>query len=128
MYMMDRPISLDQIMLSKLEEMESYKQGVNSQHVDLALPSSSSLPQAAQSNITCVLGVHGIGGSGKSTICKCLHHHFSPMYGGRSLYLELPTNPSEADLVHKFKELLHLTDFRNRLNLDHGVNKLDQVY
>eukprot|EP00250_Pteridium_aquilinum_P020667 c24905_g1_i1 orf=336-3284(+) len=109
---------LCKVVLDKFKEMET--QECNS----VALPSSKDLSTIARPK---VLGLYGLPGSGKSTICKCLQGCFFPIYPGKTLYLELPTNPSPAKLVNVFKMLLRLTDFRDKMDLDHRVLELEQV-
>ncbi|KAI5062171.1 hypothetical protein GOP47_0022710 [Adiantum capillus-veneris] len=42
------------------------------------------------------IGVHGIGGSGKTSLCKMMANFYGNEFPGRSLYLELPTPGDKA--------------------------------
>ncbi|MCO5571617.1 hypothetical protein L7F22_025363 [Adiantum nelumboides] len=73
-----------------------------------------------------VVGMHGIGGSGKSTLCKAMANYYSQHFSGRSWWLELPSNATEnAILVNRIKDLLPYMSFgQDTVN---RVSTLDQV-
>ncbi|KAI5058533.1 hypothetical protein GOP47_0026703 [Adiantum capillus-veneris] len=82
-----------QIILDQFEEMESGK------HEPLGAPSTSSI--SPQIGIASILGIYGLPGSGKSTLCRRLQDYFFPHYPGKCLYLELPSNPTPPDMINQ---------------------------
>jgi len=68
-----------------------------------------------------IIGLHGFGGIGKTTLCKAMCNDVSEECGGKVAYLELGSC-NEEEL---FKELLQrLTN----MNLEHlGVMNVDEV-
>lgn len=59
------------------------------------------------SNGACkVVGVYGLGGSGKTTLCQNMADFYSKDFPGRSCVLELPTERGEVQLLEAIKKVL----------------------
>ncbi|KAI5078742.1 hypothetical protein GOP47_0006413 [Adiantum capillus-veneris] len=76
----------------------------------------------------CLIGLHGIGGLGKTTVCKIMTNFYSAEYPGRCHHLEFPTDGNDMPQIVQgckkaLKELTHLSD---ELLLN-KVDKFDQV-
>lgn len=57
------------------------------------------------------IGFHGIGGQGKTTICKLMVNHYASIYAGRCTLIEFPTNAcNEREVLRQcLKALQQLT-------------------
>ncbi|MCO5575249.1 hypothetical protein L7F22_029049 [Adiantum nelumboides] len=92
------------------------------------LESMTPQPNVPPESRVCVLGMYGLPGSGKSTLSKCLCNHYSRYLHGKPLYLKLPTNATDEQLVNVCKDLFtRLTNFLNMVDLT-NASELEQMY
>jgi putative protein kinase ArgK-like GTPase of G3E family len=73
----------------------------------------------SQEGIMSMVGMYGVGGTGKTTTCKTLCNEFSHEYGGQVCYVEFESKgTSSKGLLEKV--LMHLTntslEFLQRMN------------
>ncbi|KAI5059398.1 hypothetical protein GOP47_0025717 [Adiantum capillus-veneris] len=74
-----------------------------------------------------VMGVHGIGGSGKSTLCKMMANFLSDEFCGRCFYIEFPSNNNEVQsLLENIKTILRQRAFVGASST-HDVSDLDEA-
>lgn len=59
--------------------------------------------QASGNNKICILGFYGIGGIGKTTMCKILCNHLASEFDNKVCHVEMATNQSFEELL---KEVL----------------------
>lgn len=70
-----------------------------------------------------MLGMHGLPGSGKSTICRYLRDCMFSEFAGKVIYLKLPPNANDEEVSIKSMELLtQLTNFNNKIDLTEVLN------
>ncbi|KAI5080957.1 hypothetical protein GOP47_0004140 [Adiantum capillus-veneris] len=68
-----------------------------------------------------IIGVNGIGGSGKTTMCKMLTNFFTNEFGARCFFIELATNGNEVEklLLQNTEAILERLSAGSPSKLDH---------
>ncbi|KAI5056981.1 hypothetical protein GOP47_0028799 [Adiantum capillus-veneris] len=94
----------------------------------LAKEVSGQFDNSRQCEEACLMGLHGVGGLGKTTMCKIMVNFYSAEYPGRCHHLQFPTDGKDMpQIVHVCKKVLkELTKLSHELLLNKADN-FDQV-
>lgn len=65
---------------------------------------------SSSSSEACFVGLHGIGGSGKSTICKLMVNYYWPSYPGKCVLLDLPKDGHKGTIAKRLGEVIQQLD------------------
>ncbi|KAI5056599.1 hypothetical protein GOP47_0028417 [Adiantum capillus-veneris] len=95
----------------------------------LAKEVSGQFDNSRQCEEACLMGLHGVGGLGKTTMCKIMVNFYSAEYPGRCHHLQFPTDGKDMpQIVHVCKKVLkELTKLSHELLLNKADN-FDQIY